>query len=430
MNGKSLTGLVRSLVCAAGMSLGVAGAVLLPVTAAFAQPGGGGGRGPGGFGGGGMGGGMMGQMMTPALSARDLDRVVASLGLNDEQKAAVKVLHEGFAEEMRTALENVRKQTETIRDEFRDTQDPEVFQKMRPIMEKARDARRKADEQFMNDVKAVLTPAQAEKWPSAERAMRRVTTVRRGLMSGERVDLIQVVDELKLDGESAASVKPILDAYEMDLDRELIQRNKQYEEGLDRMAQLRDAGDFEGIQEVIAKGREASVKVRDVNRRYARQIEGQLPEASREAFQAEFKRQSFPEVYRETNAARSLDAAVGFADLTPEQKDQVLAMRESYRRSLAATNDKLAAAIEENEMNFDVRRMGRGQQDENPANDIRRDRRDLDRTTIEKLRAVLTDAQKERLPQAERGGPDGGGRGGQGQRRRGGQGEMEPRDPT
>lgn len=419
-------GLVRSLVCAAGVCVGVAGAMVLTAAPAMAQPGGGGGR--GGFGGGGPGGGFMGRMFAPVMSERDLGRATAVLNLTEDQKAAVKTLREGYAEQSRTQMEDVRAQFEKARNEFRDSQDPSAFEKLRPTAEKARADRKKADEQFMTDVKAVLTPEQQEKWPVVERTVRRITTVRRGLMSGERVDVVALVDDLGLSASEVDAIKPTLDQYEQDLDRELIARNKQFDEGMDQLAKLRESGDMAAMQDLIKKGREQSVKVRDVNRRYERMIEELLPEGKKTQLAEAFKKESFPEVYRESNASRSLDAAVGFADLTAEQKEQVLALRESYRKNIASTNEKLSAAIEESEMTFDISQMGRGQRQDNPANDLRRDRRDLDRSTVEKLRAILTDAQKERLPQPERGGPDGGRR-----RQRGGGdggGEMEPRDPT
>jgi len=133
-------------------------------------------------------------------------------------------------------------------------------------------------------------------------------------------------------------------------------------------------------------------------------------------------------VYRESQATRSFNAAIGFADLSAEQREQLLAMRESYTRTLDTLNTKLAAAIEENEMTFNISQMMQRRGEESPMGQLRTERRDLDRATIEKLRGILTEAQIEKLPQPEQRG-EGRGRGDQGDRRQRGQGEMAPRDP-
>ncbi|MBK9189727.1 MAG: Spy/CpxP family protein refolding chaperone [Phycisphaerales bacterium] len=422
--------LVRAALLATGMAVAALGPVVGLTPDAIAQPGGGRGEGRGGGPGGGMGfgGGMREMMSAPVISARDLERVSGRLGLAPEQLDVVKTLHEGFAAQARQITEAMQTQMEKARDEFRESRDPEVFQSLRPAMEKARADRKKAEQEFMSDVQAVLTPEQQAKWPSFERGVRRETTLRQGLMSGERVDLFRLVERLELAPEAMEALRPALDGYEADLDRELVTRAKVYEESMEKMSRMRDMGDMEAMQDVIEKGREASVRVRDVNRRYARQVADLLPSEKRSAFEADVKRESFPDVYRESQATRSFNAAMGFADLSAEQREQLLAMRESYTRTLDTLNTKLAAAIEENEMTFNISQMMQRRGEESPMGQLRTERRDLDRATIEKLRGILTEAQVEKLPQPEQRG-EGRGRGDQGERRQRGQGEMAPRDP-
>lgn len=418
--------LVRAGMLAVGMTVATLAPVVGVTTEAVAQPGGG--RGGERGGGMGFGGGMREMMNAPVINARDLERVTKVLTLTTDQLEVVKTLHEGFAAQARQITEGTQAQMEKAREEFRESRDPEVFQSLRPVMEKARADRKKAEQEFMSDIQAVLTPEQQAKWPSFERATRRETTLRQGLMSGERVDLFRLIEKLELAPEAIEPLKPVLDGYEADLDRELVTRAKVYEESMEKMSRLRDMGDMEAMQEVIEKGREASVRVRDVNRRYARQVKDLLPTDKREAFEADVKRESFPDVYRESLATRAITAAMGFADITPDQKEQIMAMRESYTRTLDAVNTKLAAAIEENEMTFNISQMMQRRGEESPVGQLRTERRDLDRSTIEKLRGILTEAQVERLPQPEQRG-EGRGRGDQGERRQRGDGEMAPRDP-
>ncbi|HYE61189.1 MAG TPA: hypothetical protein VD997_04265 [Phycisphaerales bacterium] len=376
----------------------------------------GGGREGGGRGGfGRMGGGFMEGMMGSAVTSRQLEKYTTILGLTKDQQQTVKMLHEGYSEQAREVGEKAREEMRKLGEEMRDSEDREgLMEKMQKSMREVRETRRKQDESFANDVKAVLTPEQAEKWPAVERMQRREASMRRGFISGERVDLFALVNDNSLSAEAQKSAAPILSEYEVELDRELIKRNQWQEKQFSKMNELRREGDFEAIQKLVEEGRELDVKVRDVNRKYAKQIEGALPEGEKERFQTAFKRASFPDVYLQTQSDEAIEVALKLKDLTPEQREQVQALQASHVKALNPLNEKLAAAVEEAEMNFNVGQMGRGgfgRDEDSPAGKLRREKRDLDRTTMESLRKVLTAEQAEKLPRREE-------RGGGGQRRR------------
>jgi len=171
---------------------------------AFAQNGGGGrggnggGRGNDGGGrgndGGGrrMGGGMSNMMMPPSISNQIVERMEKSLALTPDQAVAAKELHDGYNDQARAIQEKLREQMESIRQEFQDTQDPTVWEKAQKNADEARAARKALDETFMSDYKLLLTPEQTNQWPSVERGMRRDQGLRRGFISGERVDVRRV----------------------------------------------------------------------------------------------------------------------------------------------------------------------------------------------------------------------------------------------
>lgn len=391
------------------------------------QPGGNGGTQPnrqgGGPGGGGFGGfgGMGRDSMEPAFTSRQIDKYGQVLGLTPDQQAAVKQLYEGYAEEVRNASEKVRTKMDEVRSEFRDTQDPSVFSKMEDSMKSYRDARKKMDEGFTSDVKALLTPKQLEVWPTVERDQRRESGLRRGFISGERVDLVSLVDDLKPADTVKTALKPILEQYEQDLDRELVKRNQFQEKNMDKIGELMRNGDADAAQKLIQEGRESSIAVRDVNRSFAKQIAAALPDDQRAAFNDAFKKASFPDVYRQTQATSSLKAASGLPDLTADQKDALAHLTDTYDKSLSTVNDKLASAQEDMEMKFNVADMrarfgrgggGGGGTQDNPQRDLRREKSDLDRTTIDSLRKILTDDQQAKLPKPDQNGRGGGGPGG------------------
>ena len=206
-----------------------------------------------------------------------------------------------------------------------------------------------------------------------------------------------------------------------ELARELAKRDELYEASMSKMMQMRQSGEMEAMKETIEKGRDAAVKIRDLNRKYARQIIDQLPDDAKLGFEKQFREASFPDVYRRGYAGRSIDAATAFADLDQTQKDGITALKESYERQVSGINEKLTKAVEETEQTFDVSQMfgGRGDR-EDPAGDLRREKRELDQATIESLQKLLKEEQIEKLPKREeRGG--GGGR----QRRNGGEADQQ-----
>lgn len=414
-------------------TLAVVAGLALVASDALAQPGTGGGRGqgggqggggPGGRMGGGPGGGMggrMGDFNAPAIERRNMDKYAGVLGLSADQKEVAESLLEGYEQQTRELRESMRTKMEEIRDKARDTGDMSVWGEMREIGERAQADRKKLDASLMTDLKSILSPEQEERWPVFERAQRRDQSLRRGFVSGERVNLFELVDRSELEPAQKQALDPILGEYDVELDRALQARNAAYESAFGQFGRMfggEGGPDMEKAQEAMDKGREAAFRVRDVNRRFARQIGEAMPEDKRPGFANAFLRESFPEVYRPTQAARSVEAALGLADLTTEQKESVAALRESYTRSLETANAKMREAIEKQESEATVagmmQRFGRGGQGEDPMGDIRRERRELGDTTVESLKKILTPEQAERLPTAEdRGGPGGQNRGGE-----------------
>ena len=401
----------------------VAASVLMLVAAAgtaHAQPGGRGGRG-------GMGGGMM-EGMLPQIGSRQVDKFAKILALTSDQKEAAEALLEGYAGQAAAAAKAMRDASQRARDEFRETNDPAVFEKMQESTTKFRDERQKLDETFLSDLKSILTPEQEAKWPQVERTHRRDATLRWGRLSGERVDLVDLAEQQQLAPEVSTQVAPLLEQYQEELDRELTRRNEVYQGAMEKMMELRRTGDMEGMQDMVEKGREAGRRVRDVNRRFFRQMVEAMPEDKRAAFEAAFNQQSYPDIYRKGYASRVSEAATGMADLTPEQKEQLAAVAKRFAETLSPLQAKLVTATEESEAKFNLMdMMARGWNQEGPLADLREERRDLERKLIDDIRKVLTDEQETRLPERSeedgdgRGRWGGGGGGGGGGRGRGGQ---------
>ena len=403
----------RMLRMAAGAALAIA--TLVPM--AQAQPGGFGG-GPGG-------------QMGPSVSTQDLETYADMLGMDEAQRELATALFESYRDSIATEAQKFRDAMDDARAEFEQTRDRSAFEEVREQGEMYRERRETLERTFFGDVQSLLTPEQETTWPRVERAHRRNTTLQRGLMSGERVDLVQIASEIEVAGNP--QVAEALDLYEVDLDRVLVHRNQVIDDAFGQVRELFQDGDQDRIERVFEKARNASKQVRDTNRRYADQIAALLEADQAVAFQAAVREAALPRVYRPTQAKQSLDAALGFADLTENQKSAVQALKDRYDTQIAPLNAQLAREIEKAEEGADARtfmrmrfqrgdRGGRGGQrgDDDATRDLMSKRRDLDRQTLDLLSEALTEGQIERLPRPEqqrdfgarqRGGGGQGGRG-------------------
>lgn len=373
---------------------------------------------------GGMGGGMG---MEARVTSDDIGKIVKVVGLSPDQAEAAKALFEGYLAAHNAKAAEAREAMEKAREEFRESRDPSVFESMGEKMQALRKATIEAEKALMADIKSLLNDDQAARWPAFERSQRRETTLSRGFISvsGERADVIRIVEGLKLTDDQKAPLATILAQYEEELDPALVRRNQLQEasegQGMRFMRAFRPGGapddaEMKELEKTVTENREAMMKVRDINRRYAAQVQAALPADQAERFQAAFKRESFPQIYRERNGSRTLAAAEKIDDLSPEQKAALTAIRESYTRDAAALAARAEAAQEEEEKNFSLRTMmqrgfGGGGNENDPMREIGRSRSQLEDATADKVRDLLNPDQRAKLPERN---ADGGGRRGPG----------------
>lgn len=352
-------------------------------------------------------GGPGGMDFAAPVSKADLKKFGAVLKLDEDQTMVAEELLAAMHAEHDTLAKKTRKESERIMNEFRDSQDPSVFSEEMPkVMQTYQEGAAAMQKRYFEDLQAMLTPAQTEKWPKVERLHRRLRSLPAGMLSGETVDLVSIVEGLELPAPLPDDLGAIIERYEADLDRELTERDRLREE---RMTAMRGGGggafnfDLEKLRADMAEMRKAGLKVCEVNKRYARLIEGTLPADKQPAFAERVKKDSFPRVYRDTHTAKCLAAAAKFDDLAGDQASAVAELRESYERNVGSINERWAEAIEASEADGggDPLAMFMGGGEDGAVADARKAKRELDRTTREKLMAILTDEQKERLPERE-----------------------------
>ena len=346
-----------------------------------------------------------GDAARPQVTSKHIDRIAEMLSFSESQRDFASDLLQAYIADVDAIREELELIMDGAREEWRETRDPQVWRDLGEAMEPFRAKGDELKDRLMEDLQLILDAEQADEWERVERYHRRATSLSDdGLLSGESVDIIAAVDRMELTEEQLEVIQPLLRRYELDADRAIRERDKVYEEGMEGAMELWQNQDFDEMQKRFDKAREVAQKLRDLNRRYARQIETALAGGVGERFGEVFKEESFPRVYGENRAGEAMEKVLSLDTLTPEQAEQVMAIQDDFNRELATINERLASAIEEGEMNRQVTSFfGRARSGE--SEDIRRARdrrRELMTQTIDRVREVLTEEQAEVLPSQRR----------------------------
>lgn len=367
----------------------------------------------------------MGFGMPDRITQADIDQYGKILQLTKSQLDAVKDLHQAYDTEFQAAEKALQDKIEKIQQDFQDTQDPSVWTKDMPEAQQKYTTRTgELDKSFIGDLKALLTPEQSARWPVAERAQRRTKSLG-GMaaipgfgLAGESVDLLKMVEELKL-AKTPEALTQVMDRYDLEMDAALTARDTKRKEIGDAMQKqqqdrMKDGGgmmpDFQKLQEQMAEMRKSGLSVRNINDRYSTLMASALPEAQREDFAMKYKKAKFPNIYKEAYALKALNAAKEFKDLSSEQKAGIAEITASYQRDIAGANERYAKAQMDAEkdgggddmMSGWMKMMGGDQgKDESELSLAKKARRKLDSDALEKLKDILTPEQKDRLPERE-----------------------------
>lgn len=358
----------------------------------------------------------------PEQVQRDaIDEYSALLNFDDAQKTAATALFDAYTADFNKARDTMNDGFKKVREDFADSQDPSVWQRDLPkVMEAYNDKAKALDSQLLKDLRDLLSEKQSGTWALVERAHRRRQSVPRGMLSGEGVDLIKIVNDLKLTKPYPDALQQALDRYSSEFDSALSKRDT---ERADLSKDLPGAGggarraggnpfnfDMEAIQKAMTGMRKAGMPVRDINDRFATVVEQALPSNKQTEFAEQVRKAKYPQVYSEPYLIKAIAAAEKFSDVTPEQKKSFDEIKAAYLRDIEPANKTWATEISKaeadgggDEMMANVARMMSGGEDAQQSDvaKARAARRKLDKDALDKLKAVLTEAQRDQLPERE-----------------------------
>lgn len=347
------------------------------------------------------------------LGQRDLEFYARLLHLTPDQVDAAKTLLAGHAD----TLTAKRNQLQKMRDELTEAQqregwDRERWQKfLEAEMRLAEDAAA-AERAFLDDLRTLLKPDQQEHWPRVERAERRAMSAslfRNAPFMATTIDLVRLIDEQRYDESERALIDPILVRYEADLDLLLVRFQRLFDDLLGdeaRMRRIMEEGNIEEMERVMNQFQEIARRVRDLNRRTAREVVEVLPPRQGMRLADTFRTRAFPRLgftaVHASFAIRAIDQVERFEDLSEDQRRSLIALEETHARERRAIFEAAERTIIEWEDTFSFRRML-----EDPTGSMRSmmetiqalpgKLRVVDERTYNSLRAMLTPAQAERL---------------------------------
>jgi hypothetical protein len=354
--------------------------------------------------------GMMGADMLPAeiITKRGVEAYAKILALDKDQRDAAMTLLEGSQGEYNAARQKMADGMKAIQDKIRETQDFSLYRTEMPKLGKQfAEKGRQIEKSFFDDLKASLNDAQQAKWASVERLRRREKGMRFAFVSGSNVDLTQVLAHSRATPTKGADFESILDPYELEIDKAMLQADKLQKEAEDNAGKDPMNFDPSRVEAMLRPFYDNAKLIRDANREYARKLGQAMDDPSRARFDSEIKRRSFPWIYKEAHVQKMLSTAAELTDLDAGQKEQVQSLKSGYEHDVGPMNDRWAKATEEREekaggtiMVFMKNAMGQGGEDLNKdVNDARKARKELDEKTKDRLTAVLREDQLKKMPE-------------------------------
>ncbi len=344
----------------------------------------------------------------PSYSSRDIQLAVEALKLDETQKLIVETLFQDYQGAFRDSQVGFSQRITDMGDKLQGMDRAELLQVVFGALGNWQQQNEQLSEQFIQDVRRLLSEDQEELWPSFEHKMYRRKYLKNGRLSGERLDLFVVMTELDLAETEVQEIQPLLDAYEVELDGALHRREQQSKSSqADAIAAIRNNNNT-NVGVVLADRQVQLHKVvRDVNERYVQSIAAALPQEQRAAFRDRVRQRSFSRVYRLTLAQRVFKAAQELQDLTEELLVAIGQLESQYLTELAVFNEKLVQLIKEKEPQ-DIVYKARlqqskltGQSLERPADQTKEEftnRRELGQRYIDQLKSMLTPEQIALLP--------------------------------
>lgn len=353
---------------------------------------------------------------SPTVSRVDVEALTTTLDLDENEAQLVQGIYEGYRTAYNAASDSARDHLAAIRESMTGTDNQGVRANSYAQYNgtQAEWGRQSAslEAAFFADVKQLLTKEQETRWPRYERdRRRRVGLLLAARLMPERVDLVALLDRLKLPDEVRVACEEVVNQYTIEFDTPLSERLRVS----DQMEALSYATDGKGDDALMQALQERlvrlHVKIRDINLRYVDALAGQLPPDDAQRFKEVFRKRVWPRIFGPDPVDADITRVRTVAHPTPRQEEAMASLVASYEARMEPINRGLVQV----EMTREMLRLAPPQaQGAGPVNSggaetletvesksqaLLESRRTLVQSTLQDIRSVLTADQLRALTQ-------------------------------
>ena len=342
------------------------------------------------------------EAMRPGYMSRDLIVFAEGLNLDDTQEVIVEAMFDSYEDEFQSGWAAAQDRITRIAEEFKEKPPTSNKETLEPIFNALGDLmeeKRALDDGLLDNVEAILIEEQRQLWPGFNQRLYREKNINRGRLSGESVDLFQIVRDTALTQSAENAIFDNLEEYAAALDAAIRKR--------DAILRVNPKKELDNILTVNTKQKEADVdarirariEVRDLNDRYIEIISSGLIGEDNENFQLRALKRGYPRIYRRTPAQRILRQAAENENYSEEIREQIIQLEASYLQELQTVNDELLHLTRKHEPEARRRRLLAGQvrrdggtptKLEDPTRDVYKKREELGKRYIAMLRDILS----------------------------------------
>jgi hypothetical protein len=344
-----------------------------------------------------------------AITEADLSELIAIASLDPEQSAAARRLREGRVAAFDAMVRKEKELSDLVvaaergSPERRRRWDEHHAVLLTNLRYRVEDQGR-----LVGDIRAILREEQLEHWPRIERLRRRLFMTTMGgpsIAQWCHADLYRVLRDaaVPLDG---AQVKVVLDEYEVEVDRALVEWERLVLESLSWTPEESER------QENAAHPRYTDIAVRigRSNRKYLRRVMADLPPETAIRTEAAARAIAFASFhfFLAFKARPALREALALDDVTEDQRKRLSQLQGSYERECQRLVRAIQDVLDANEDAFvrfsnlsPAARVAAMEEDRTPARkewvETERSIAELDERTLQAVRQVLTEKLREKL---------------------------------
>ncbi len=351
---------------------------------------------------------------TPAVLASDLRVFRRVLGLGDAEFDALEALHDAYVTRLEREGREVREFCTAVVEEAQLKGDSSVLGPAQERVEAWAARKGEMDRRFLEDVRVLLTAEQEGRWPLVEREMRRLKRMGDGRLHGESVDLIRLASGMGVEADGAGPIAEVLERYSRELDAALVRRDRRLEEAREDGFEELIGRDPDRARAIYERCLEARRAVRDANWRHMRLLAARLGEERGARLERRFFERAFWRLTQPTVAERYVEAALELPDLGDGQRARIEAMLDEYEPARDGILREMGEILMDRELELPAELSKDGQgpprveqpgvplDGDDPFQELRVERWELDKAFREDVASVLRERQRAAMPNLAR----------------------------